>query len=172
MKRELLLGAGLSRTKRMRFPGSENLEFESPFTLDISEPADIVHDLNNWKLRFFDDGEFDEIHAYEVLEHVGRQGDVGFFFNQFSEFYRILKPGGFMCISVPMWDSLWSYGDPGHTRVLPKEVFAFLNPAHYDQCGREDSSAADYRHLLGDTHFEVLGVEESEHQLAIILERK
>lgn len=171
MKTELLLGAGLSTAKRMRFPGSENVEFENVTTLDIQPPCDVIHDLNDWRLPF-KDNEFDEIHAYEVLEHVGRQGDVVFFFNQFRDFWRILKPDGYMCITVPMWDSVWSFGDPGHTRVLPKEVFSFLHPSHYEQCGNPDSSAADYRELLADTVFELIGAEESEHQLGVVLQAR
>ena len=170
-KSELILGAGLSREKRMRWGDSQNIEFEGPITLDIQQPCDIIHDLNDPALPF-NDNEFDEIHAYEVLEHVGTQGDLKFFFNQFHEFWRVLKADGFMCITVPMWDSPWSYGDPGHTRVLPKEVFAFLHPDHYKQCTDPKSSAADYRELLRGMCFEVAGLEESEHQMAIILQAK
>ena len=169
-KSELILGAGLSREKRMRWADSDNIEFENPVTLDIQEPCDVLWDLNDTALPFRDE-RFHEIHAYEVLEHVGTQGDVKFFFDQFRDFYRILKPGGYICISVPMWDSPWSFGDPGHTRVLPKEIFSFLNPEHYAQCEREDSSSADYRPLLGDINFQPVGMEESEHQLAVILQK-
>ena len=49
----------------------------------------------------FDNDTFDEIHAYEVLEHVGKQGDYIFFFAQFSDLYRILKPNGLLVAMSP-----------------------------------------------------------------------
>jgi predicted SAM-dependent methyltransferase len=57
--------------------------------------ADIFHDLT--KLPYpFEDNTFEEIHAYEVLEHLGQQGDYETFFKQLEEFHRILKPGGWL----------------------------------------------------------------------------
>jgi predicted SAM-dependent methyltransferase len=71
-------------------------------TLDFNsdhEP-DFVHDMNKLPLPF-DNDTFDEIHAYEVLEHVGKQGDYIFFFAQFSDLYRILKPNGLLVAMSP-----------------------------------------------------------------------
>lgn len=168
MKSELLLGSGKTIEKRMKWPDSPNQVFENPTCLDIQAPADVIHDLNDTELPFPDDA-FDEIHAYEILEHVGSQGDWRFFFRQFADFHRVLKPGGYMCITLPMWDSHWSYGDPGHTRVLPKEVFMFLTAEHYEQVGQAGSSCSDYREALGDTLWEIQGIEESQHQLFVVL---
>ena len=168
MKLELILGSGKTIEKRMRWEDSPNEVFENPTCLDIQEPADVIHDLNDPILPFADDA-FDEIHAYEILEHVGSQGDWRFFFAQFAEFHRVLKPGGHMCITCPMWDSHWSYGDPGHTRVLPKECFAFLTAEHYEQVGKSGSSCSDYRAALGDALWELRGIQESQHQLFVVL---
>ena len=94
MKRELLLGCGNSREKQVKWTGSDG-PFENVTTLDIDQGCepDVVHDLNVMPLPF-DDDSFDEIHAYECLEHTGKQGDWKFFFDQFSELHRLLKPGG------------------------------------------------------------------------------
>ena len=123
----LLLGAGTSRTKKMVHELTPDREFDELVTLDITGNADVIHDLDNLPYDFFKDESFDEIHAYEVLEHCGTQGDVNFFFDQFNEFHRILKPGGVFCGSVPHWTSIWAFGDPGHRRVLPPCVFNYLS---------------------------------------------
>ena len=80
--RELLLGAGHSRDKRIWL--KEASQFQNLVTLDINPDCkpSVVFDLRLAvcvNLPFKDDS-FDEIHAYEVLEHVGTQGDWRFFF--------------------------------------------------------------------------------------------
>jgi SAM-dependent methyltransferase len=163
---ELLLGAGNSKDKRIRFKEVPDTFIEL-ITLDIDEGTnpDVVHDLRNMPLPF-DDDKFDEIHAYEVLEHCGAQGDWRLFFSQFSEFHRILKPGGFFCATVPMWDSPWAWADPGHTRVINRQTLLFLCRAEYEQVGR--TAMTDYRPFyFGD--FNVIGTDESEHQFGFVL---
>jgi SAM-dependent methyltransferase len=166
MRRELLIGCGDSRDKRISFEGVPT-KFENLTTLDIrpSTGADVIHDLNVLPYPF-EDNTFDEIHAYECLEHCGKQGDADFFFAQFSEFFRILKPGGHLCGTVPMWDSVWSWGDPSHTRVITAASLSYLDQDHYtEQYGK--TSTSDFRHIWkGD--FKVT-VQETEHQLGFVL---
>lgn len=140
---ELLIGAGNSREKKVTFPEIPK-EWAELVTLDIDEGTSpsVVHDLNDLPLPF-DDDMFDEIHAYEVLEHTGRQGDWRFFFNQFHEFWRILKPGGFLVATTPQWDSPWAWGDPGHTRIISPESLIFLDQKEYEQVGK--TAMTDYR---------------------------
>lgn len=143
MRRELLIGCGHSRVKRVT--GSWTTPtWEGLTTLDIdpSVRPDVEHDLNETPYPF-DDNTFDEIHAYEVLEHCGRQGDWRFFFRQFYELWRILKPDGLLVATVPMWDSPWAWGDPGHTRIITKQSLIFLDQREYEQIG--DSAMTDYR---------------------------
>lgn len=141
---ELLLGCGASRYKSLVRPGGD-VEWHNLVTLDINpahEP-DVLHDLESLPYPFEADT-FSEIHAYEVLEHTGRQGDWQFFFQQFSELWRILKPGGWLIGSVPAWDSEFAFGDPSHSRVLPSPVFAYLCQEEYrKQIGK--TMMADFR---------------------------
>jgi SAM-dependent methyltransferase len=119
---ELLIGCGNDRRKKITFPQTPS-DWTQLVTLDIdaSTKPDIVHDLNVLPYPFLD-STFDEIHAYEVLEHCGRQGDWKFFLDQFAELWRILKPGGFLVATCPMWDGPWAWGDPGHTRVISRTI--------------------------------------------------
>jgi hypothetical protein len=126
----------------MYFP--ESKEWIGLVTLDIeaSHDPDIVADMN--APLPFEDHSFAEVHAYEVLEHLGRQGDVKSFFGVFGELWRILEPGGAVFASVPNWESLWALGDPGHCRVINHGTLAFLDQDEYqNQVGK--TTMADYR---------------------------
>ncbi len=119
-RRELMIGCGNRRGRILQVDGHDT--WNELVTLDV-DPAchpDHVHDLNELPLPFPDE-DFDEIHAYEVLEHVGRQGDFRFFFAQFADFWRVLRPDGALMGSCPALRSAWLWGDPGHTRVITQD---------------------------------------------------
>lgn len=164
---ELLIGCGSSRDKRLYLPGQQ--DWDCLITLDINpdHKPDVIWDLTNIPLPF-DDNFFDEIHAYEVLEHTGGQGDYKFFFKQFNEFHRILKPGGKFIASVPLPSSPWAWGDPSHTRIFPKEWLTFLRQKTYtEQVGK--TSISDFRYIYyGD--FEPVMVQEHGESLYFIIE--
>lgn len=79
----------------------------------------------------FDDGVADEIHAIHVAEHFLMTEIV----KVFTEWKRVLKPGGFLVIELPCWDKVqvhikkdgpenmtrWAlYGDPStHKDGIP-----------------------------------------------------
>ncbi len=92
--RELIIGAGSRTVKDLVITGS-NKEFKDVTRLDNNKDhePDILWDLKRHPLPF-EDNYFDEIHAYEVLEHLAQQGDYEFFFSEFTEYWRILKDGG------------------------------------------------------------------------------
>ena len=160
--RQLLLGAGNSREKRIVHELSPGREFEGLVTLDLGD-ADVIHDLDILPYPF-EDGEFDEIHAYEVLEHCGSQGDFRYFFGQFNEFHRILKPGGVFCGSVPHFQSVWAWGDPGHRRVLPVTVFNWLDESFYANL---DTPMSDYRRWIKG-YWRCVAAEEGERVLFLL----
>jgi hypothetical protein len=127
---ELLIGCGNSRAKVMSIPGRN--EWTGLVTLDQMSDcgADIVHDLNELPYPIASN-RFHEIHAYDVLEHCGKQGDWRYFFAQWSEFHRILAPGGLFFGICPKADSPWAWGDPSHTRIISRECLTFLSQEAY-----------------------------------------
>lgn len=141
---ELLIGCGKQRKKVITFPEIPPTWTElTTLDIDPETEANVIHDLENLPLPF-DDDMFDEIHAYEVLEHTGQQGDWRFFFNQFYEFWRILKPGGYLIGTCPMWDGMWAWSDPGHKRIISEGSLVFLSQKEYQvQVGQ--TSMTDYR---------------------------
>lgn len=166
---ELLLGAGNSREKQLAIPDSP--EWKDLVTLDIDPDAgaDVVWDLNHLPLPF-EDETFEEIHAYEILEHVGQQGDWRTFFAQFEEFYRILKPGGHFLATTPMWDGMWAWSDPGHTRIISSGSLIFLDQEEYKKnVGK--TPMTDYRHVY-KADFEVVHAQEAGERFAFVLKKR
>jgi SAM-dependent methyltransferase len=178
MKRYLLIGCGDARDKRVAFPSDAEVGQGSPepdfsggelVTLDADPEvgADIVHDLDVLPYPLDDDA-FDEIHAYEVLEHCGTQGDAKFFFGQFRELWRALKPGGYLMISVPMWNDAIAWAVPDHRRVLPEGAFGFLD-AEYEQQHAGKRGVGSYKRLRGDMNLKPLFKQETETQLFVVM---
>lgn len=157
---ELLIGAGSRREKIIALDGTPTT-WTNLKTLDFNgdHGVDIVHDLNvfPWPIE---DNSCDEVHAYEVMEHLGQQGDFRRFFQDFSEIYRILKPDGLFCGTSPFWASAWAWGDPGHTRIISAESFIYLDQTEYRQVGT--SPMTDYRFCWkGDFKREAMFVSEA-----------
>jgi SAM-dependent methyltransferase len=161
MYSELLIGAGNRRLKHLHQPG--HAEWSELTTLDFDQDCkpDVYWNLEDLPLPFAADS-FDEIHAYEVLEHIGRQGDWRGFFAEFSEYWRILKPGGVLFGSCPNVTSRWAWGDPGHTRIIGAEQLTFLSQAQYTaQVGKTPMTdyrsvyKADFEHVISQLHGEL-----------------
>lgn len=157
--RQLLIGCGNSRRKKLALDG--NADWSELVTMDHDPNcgADIVHDLEvtPWPIG---DSEFDECHAYEVLEHLGEQGDFRAFFAHFAEIYRVLKPGGLLIATVPAWNSVWAWADPSHRRVIAPQTLVFLDQEQYhNQIGK--TAMTDFRWLWqGD--FEPIAAEQAD----------
>ena len=164
---ELLLGCGYDWTKRVTIPGMPEEWSGDLLTLDFNEDCKphVVHDLNMLPYPF-DDDMFDEIHVYEVLEHCGTQGDYRFFFNQFEELHRLLKPGGYLVGTCPNWDGAWAWGDPGHTRVISPESLIFLSQKEYIK--QKEGAMTDYRFCY-TADFELVTHSEQEHNWAFVM---
>lgn len=173
--RELLLGCGHSRAKRI--PTQEGgrewhnlvtLDFNPEVNPDVICDLDLITDIGGKKYWCALDywgkevpscidpkgciirpDYFNEVHAYEVLEHLGQQGNHQLFFMHFSEIWRILKPGGLLCATCPSRFSEGLWGDPGHRRVITGLSLVFLDQEQYSrQCDRELPTAmSDYRNV-------------------------
>ena len=143
--------------------------FDNLTTLDYNEDhkPDVVWDLMNLPLPF-EDHKFDEIHAYEVLEHLGQQGDYKLFFAQFSEFWRLLKPKGYFFATCPSRNSVWALGDPSHTRIIQLEQLVFLSQEQYRiQVGKTPMS--DFRNIY-KADFETVFQEDDGETIRFVLQ--
>lgn len=169
MSRELLIGCGHNRRKKVEpknfcfgrgYPIADlgkSHDWGELDTLDCNPDcaADMLWDLNvtPW-CRTGPDlvavpipaDTYDEVHAYEVLEHLGSLGNAQAFFRTFAEVWRILKPGGFLCATCPSRYSEWLWGDPGHTRAILPASLIFLNQPQYDQ-QLGNTAMSDYRYM-------------------------
>jgi len=155
MPRDLLLGCGSRRDWRFNVGGRTG--WGELVTLDNvgTHHPDVIHDLRDPNLPFRDN-KFDSIHAYEVLEHLGPQGDAPLLLAQFADYWRVLKPGGFLVATCPSWQSMWAWGDPSHTRIINRGTLYFLSQAEYSkQVGVTPMS--DFRGIYKadfDVHYE------------------
>jgi predicted SAM-dependent methyltransferase len=127
---ELLIGCGNSRIKKLKLSPDDDWTDLTTMDHDPNCGADVVHDLEDFPWPF-DDNSFDEVHAYCVIEHLGRQGDYKAFFALFAEIYRVLKPDGLLAAHCPS-GSIWAWGDPSHTRIISQASICFLNQAQYE----------------------------------------
>lgn len=139
---EILLGCGSNKTKKLYLDGDD--QWHDLVTLDFADThkPDVVHDLSVLPLPF-PSGYASEIHAYDVMEHIGQQGDFRFFFDQWADIWRILKDGGLFFGISPHHTSPWAWGDPGHTRIVGEEQLIYLSQPSYDQVGI--TPMTDYR---------------------------
>lgn len=166
----LLIGCGNDRTKKVALPGATSWTGDL-VTVDMNPDcgADFVHDLEVRPLPF-DDEAFDEIAAYDVLEHIGKQGDWRGFFDEFSEYWRILKPGGIFGILVPIGAD-W-HADPGHTRFFDSNWFRFLDQNWYADALARGQQVTDYRWFWKRDFETVVMQAVDNHHLATILRKR
>lgn len=167
--KELLLGCG-SRTIKDLAIGI-NKDFINVTRLDnnADHNPDVLHDLRVHPLPF-SDNEFDEIHIYEVLEHLANQGDYEFFFKEFSEYARILKHDGYFFASVPAYGSPWVWGDPSHKRTIQRENLIFLDQEEYtSQVGKTPMS--DFRSIY-KANFKLVFMKDTKDRFYFVLQVK
>lgn len=135
--RILHVGCGRKKLGAAALLASVGLQLTLPETHEVIhldadarlEP-DLVHTLGVGPLRLADDS-IDVIIAWHVLEHVGQQGKTLVWFDAWREFYRVLKPGGFLYGESPYYTSIWAWSDPTHSRAISEHAFAFFNQENY-----------------------------------------
>ena len=123
----------------------------------------IVHDhnLNVFKGKLYeakyDDNFFDVITLNHVLEHVGDPTET------FSELYRILKPGGYLIVAVPLSNSLafklfgkyWSQLDtPRHLYIFKKSnLMRYAKKFDFGVIKIRYNSTPSYQFVLSTQYF-------------------
>lgn len=170
MQKSLLIGCGNSRAKKIHQAGQPDWTGQL-VTIDMNPDcgADRILDMSIYCTNMpFADAEFDELAAYDTLEHWGRQGDWRGWFQEMAEYHRILKPGGRFGIIVPVGSD--ALADPGHTRFFSKSYFYFLNQKWYEEGLAQGLQITDYR-WFWKLHFEIEHLEESEHHIAALLRK-
>lgn len=173
IERSLLIGCGKNLTKQVQWDGKSEWTGHL-VTMDVNPDigAEVVFDMEEvargGRLPFVDDS-FDEIGAYNTMEHWGKQGDFRGWFHECGEYWRILKPVGLMSILVPIGaDAL---ADPGHTRFFQQNWFGFLNQGFYDMNEVKSTCFTDYR-WIWKKNFNVLYMQEhGGHHLAVVLQK-
>lgn len=165
---ELLLGCGHSREKKMYIENKG--EWNDLVTVDsnCNCSPDIIYDLEALPLPFLNET-VDEIHLYHVLEHLGKQGDYLFFFDQFADFHRILKHGGLIFAQCPSYKSLWAFGDPSHCRVLNSGMLVYLSQDEYINQLAQKRPMTDFRDYY-KCDFKIAAVYEDDEVFNFILE--
>ena len=168
MIKALMLGAGHSPLERKLSLTEEPVD--EWVTLDMNEDANPDHEFDlNWiesyelppRLRYlpFEYEIFDEIHAYDVLEHFGQQGNFKGFFRGWKEFWRVLKPGGILYGICPKYSDEWAFGDPGHTRVITFGTLGYLTKEMYETLGQPGCNQTDYRRFVDPCWWEAAAAE-------------
>lgn len=172
-QRSLLIGCGNNHAKQVQYNGVAEWTGEL-VKMDINPNcgADILFDMELVAVGNqmpFPDDTFDEIGAYNTMEHWGRQGDFRGWFHECGEYWRILKPGGLMSILVPIGQD--ALADPGHTRFFQRNWFGFLSQAFYEGNDQLKTCYTDYR-WLWKLNFDVLYMQEhGGHHLAVVLRK-
>lgn len=168
-KRNLLLGCGHDRRKRVFLQGSESWDGELVL-IDMNKNcgASVVWNLDilPWPLQT---ASFDEIHAYDVLEHLGTQGDWRRWFAEMAEVWRLLKPNGLFAAIVPI--NADALADPGHRRFFSQSYFNFLSQDFYRLAREQGANVTDYTwywHL----DFEMVHMQEDAHHLYVMMRKR
>lgn len=144
---------------------------EELVTLDINiaRAPDIVWDLRKLPIPL-PAQDFDEVHAYHVIEHLWQQGDYVSFFAFFSEVHRLLKPNGMAFFTFPTIGDDWVYGDPSHTCVIHPHQFSFLSQKFYSQCDDGSTKASDFRYMYA-ADLEIVALQNLGYQTAVALRK-
>ena len=70
---------------------------------------------------------------------------------------------------MPAWDSVWAWGDPGHTRILSEASLVYLNQREYKlQVGK--TAMTDYRDYW-TLNFELLANKYEDDGFAFVIQK-
>ncbi len=136
----LNLGCGMRRLTW------ENKKFPEG-TIHIDRCADAKPD-RIWNLDCGLPPEFvnnvDEIHAYHIVEHIGKMGETDMWFAFWAACWNALKPYGKMFVVCPHYLDESAMGDPGHTRLISPQSFIFLDRRTYARNHAQGTAMSPY----------------------------
>ena len=89
----------------------------------------VRHDLEKTPLPFKNDT-FTEIEAHQIMEHLHN------FPKLMNECHRILKPGGTLTVSVPLYPHKECFQDPTHVRYFTRETWHYFIPGVLGDYGK------------------------------------
>lgn len=167
--RSLLLGCGNSRVRKVSLTAMSEWAGDLR-TLDMDPEcgADVIWNLEKLPLPFMSN-DWDELGAYDVLEHFGQQGDWKAWFDFMGECHRILKVDGLFGIIVPI--GMDAFADPGHTRFFGANHFWMLNQKWYAVQLEKGLQVTDYR-WYWKQNFDIIAANQmGDHHLAFMLRK-
>lgn len=143
----LEVGPGLR--PRLPIAGTHFVDISPPVVARLNKEGGLAMDGAIASLPF-SDGQFDLVCVFDVIEHIGddRSG--------FRDMSRVLKKGGRLVISVPIYAALWTDFDTlvGHARRYePKEFVEQLRA-----CGFEVEKSAPFGLQPSNTWLVKLGM--------------
>ena len=105
--------------------GCGNKHVADAVNLDVTSDThpDVVHNLNSYPWPF-PDGQFREVLAYDVIEHLD---DV---IRAMEEVHRVCKPGALVRITVPHFSSANAFTDPTHRHYFGWHSFHYVTGEH------------------------------------------
>lgn len=93
-------------------------------TLDKQSPADFVMDLEDCDLSTLGYGEWEEVRACDVLEHIDPKKLGGVM----DEVWKLLKDDGQFFIEVPLAGTPADFSDPTHVGHFTEATFDYFRP--------------------------------------------
>jgi hypothetical protein len=115
--KSIKIDLGCGSKKKEGFIGVDKYKFPG---------VDIVMDLGKEKWPW-EDNSVEEVHCYNLIEHLTNLNQKYERIHFFNELYRVLKKGSQANISTPHWCSMRHYGDPTHCEPLSELGFFYLN---------------------------------------------
>lgn len=127
------LDLGCGKDKEENAIGLDHVDYQG---------VDVVFDLEKTKDEElqFEDNSFDEVYAYDVLEHIEHLVPL------VKEIHRILKKGGKLFAISPYYTCRTAYTDPTHVRYFTENTMKF-----FDSTSKFYSTAGAF----GDLDFDV-----------------
>ena len=124
--------------------GQNRLEGYVNADREAAVKPDVVMDLESFPWPF-EDGSVDEVVAFHVLEHVGRDPQV--FIRIMQELYRVCRGGAQLFIAVPHPRHDNFFDDPTHVRAITPmtiSLFSRRNCAEWKRLGGANTPLALY----------------------------